>query len=585
MIQNSENIIKILPPSVQLKLEEWPSLSDFEEKEQLGKGSFGRVFKAVHKESNKVYAIKELDKKRSDKENCNREIEIMYKLNHINIVKLYSHFETTTFLYFVMEYCNEGNLFSARKEQRSNKFNDKKAAYYLASLVNAINHLHCHNPQIIHRDIKLENLLLVNSNSGSSNCPSILKLTDFGWSAFLYLEEYRSTFCGTKAYMPPEIINNQVQNHNVDIWCIGVLLFELTTGKLPFTGDDFTVRNNIIMGKIEWVKDMNPQLKDLISKILKTDPNKRLSLKEILEHNYITENLKKLSQPELDIIISGKTGSNDINVNSFILNKNPLLESKENDDLHFNLDQKKSIGNSSKGKNTDRKGFLQIECVVSSTILSNKDQTNNDSELKKLLGKLLEENTNLKRELKSKTERLNYELKKTREELDKKYVEVIEIKGNNEDLTNQVDELTMALQSKESTLKSYENELRERNGYIRMIEDKYSRKSTLNIAYFNPDEEMINSLRIEKDKFAKSYDLLEQDYDKTFVKLKILEYLYNDVSNELKESEEKITRPYKKLLENYEKKLQDAEKEIYFLSKEIKILKQEKELILCVRNI
>lgn len=336
--QKSNNIIRVLPPSVQMKLEPLPKLSDFEEKEHLGKGSFGRVFRAIHKSSGEEYAIKEVEKKRSDKENCNREIEIMYKLNHINIVKLFSHFESDDYLYFVMEFCSGGNLYSLRKQQRNSKFADKKAAYYIASLVNAISHLHIQDPPIIHRDIKLENLLLTNSNSTNTNTSftnvSIVKLTDFGWSAFLLPQEARSTFCGTKAYMPPEILSNLSQDQSVDIWCIGVLLFEMTTGKLPFTGDDFTIRNNILSGKIEFTTDMNMnfQLKDLITKILKVDPNKRLSLKEIKDHPYITDNLKQLSQTEIEII-NGKITNKIENDNkeklfdfSYVMNKKLLNE-------------------------------------------------------------------------------------------------------------------------------------------------------------------------------------------------------------------------------------------------------------------
>ncbi len=142
--------------------------------------------------------------------------------------------------------------------------------------------MHNSNTPIIHRDIKPENILLDNG--------SIAKLTDFGWSNYIFEEKERRTVCGTPNYLSPEIIKEQAHDGRVDIWCIGVLLFELITGLPPFSGKDLDTLNfNIIHLKISWPKEMNQDAKNLITKILKIDPNQRISLEEILKHPFITK--------------------------------------------------------------------------------------------------------------------------------------------------------------------------------------------------------------------------------------------------------------------------------------------------------
>ena len=170
-----EKLISIDPPSVKYKLEQQAKLDDFEEKEELGKGAFGRVFRAEHKVTGEEYAIKELNKKKSEPISLNREINIMYQLNHLNIVKIYHHFETESFLYIVMELCKGENLHQINSNSRKN-LNDKQIAYYFASLVNAVMFLHSQNPPIIHRDIKLDNLIITKSNVNNISNVNVIKL-------------------------------------------------------------------------------------------------------------------------------------------------------------------------------------------------------------------------------------------------------------------------------------------------------------------------------------------------------------------------------------------------------------------------
>ena len=137
-------------------------------------------------------------------------------------------------------------------------------------------------PPIIHRDIKPENVLL---GSGMQ-----AKLTDFGWSNYMQGEYKRTTVCGTPIYLAPEMISNSGHDEKVDIWCIGVLLFELMTGVQPWKGTDVnTVKMNISRLNINWPKNMDKKARDLISKILKYYPYERISLENMLVHPFFTQ--------------------------------------------------------------------------------------------------------------------------------------------------------------------------------------------------------------------------------------------------------------------------------------------------------
>jgi serine/threonine protein kinase len=140
------------------------------------------------------------------------------------------------------------------------------------------------NPPIIHRDIKPENILIDKNG--------FVKLTDFGWSNYVNSNEIRSTYCGTPLYLAPEMIKEIGHDEHLDIWCIGVLIFELLTGEVPFKGEDLkSLNNNILNLKISWTKDINSVAKNLISKILKPDPKDRISLVEMLQHPFFKEKL------------------------------------------------------------------------------------------------------------------------------------------------------------------------------------------------------------------------------------------------------------------------------------------------------
>ena len=211
-----------------------------------------------------------------------REVEVMYKIHHPNVVKLYGHFEDNNYCYFIMEYISKGNVYNLLPTDKKKRLSTKVCANIIKDVISAVYFLHNMKPPIIHRDIKPENVLL---NEGL-----VAKLTDFGWSNYIQGDEKRTTVCGTPIYLAPEILQEKGHDEAVDIWCIGVLLFELVTATVPFPGNDIdTLKDNILKLKITWPKDINTDAKNLIMKILKLEPKQRLPLEDMLKHPFITK--------------------------------------------------------------------------------------------------------------------------------------------------------------------------------------------------------------------------------------------------------------------------------------------------------
>ena len=282
---NVTNRFLQIPESVEKGLEPEPKISDFTIIKELGSGSFGRVLLAQHKKTQAKYAIKAIDKRNQanyqERKYFRREIEIMYRVHHPNVVKLFGHFEDNTYCYFIMEYIAGGNIYSLVPKTSFQSVTTQQIASMMKDVISAVYFLHHMNPKIVHRDIKPENVLLDKGN--------VAKLTDFGWSNYMQGDIKRTTVCGTPVYLAPEIINKQGHDEHVDIWCIGVLLFELIAGYSPWAGDDVqTVRYNILRLKIRWPTNMDRDAMDLISKILKYNPEERLTLRQMLAHPFFT---------------------------------------------------------------------------------------------------------------------------------------------------------------------------------------------------------------------------------------------------------------------------------------------------------
>eukprot|EP00331_Platyophrya_macrostoma_P008449 CAMPEP_0176431400 /NCGR_PEP_ID=MMETSP0127-20121128/14795_1 /TAXON_ID=938130 /ORGANISM="Platyophrya macrostoma, Strain WH" /LENGTH=538 /DNA_ID=CAMNT_0017813411 /DNA_START=70 /DNA_END=1686 /DNA_ORIENTATION=- len=296
-----------LSPVVQAGWEREATLEDFEKTGDLGSGAFGKVGRYKHKKSGIVYALKQMNKAKLKAtemvDQIKTEIKIMYSLQHDHIIKLYNHFEDDEHIYLVIEYASGGQLWQKLHTMEGKRFPEKMVAQYIKDLATVLEFLHGRG--IIHRDIKPENILLDKSGR--------VKLADFGWSNFLKPDVVRTTFCGTLDYLPPEMLTStHAHDQMVDIWSLGILTYELLTGRAPFmpTSVDLSKANpkdierqtqeNIANVKYDFPKDFPPLAKDLVSRILKRNPKTRIGLQEIKTHPWIKLNAQssKLTKGE-----------------------------------------------------------------------------------------------------------------------------------------------------------------------------------------------------------------------------------------------------------------------------------------------
>ena len=189
----------------------------------IGKGNYGKVSQVRYKANNKIYALKSLKKSRlqqtKDLEHTKSEVKILSVLNHQFIIKLRFSFQNVKKLYLVMDYINGGELYNLMKNKTTLK--EQEAKFYIAQVIHAIEFLHTRN--IIYRDLKPENILIDEKG--------YIKLTDFGLAKDDVLSEKNTdTICGTSDYLAPEVIKGEKYGKPVDIWCIGILLYEMLYG-------------------------------------------------------------------------------------------------------------------------------------------------------------------------------------------------------------------------------------------------------------------------------------------------------------------------------------------------------------------
>ena len=180
-INNVKNRFLPIPESAQKGLEREVTITDFDILKELGSGSFGNVYLVRHKVTKAEYAIKAIDKRnktnQEEKPYFRREVEVMYKIHHPNVVKLFGHFEDNYYCYFIMEYISKGNVYNLLPTDKKKRLSTKVCSFIIRDVISAVYFLHNMKPKIIHRDIKPENVLLGDG--------LVAKLTDFGWSNYM----------------------------------------------------------------------------------------------------------------------------------------------------------------------------------------------------------------------------------------------------------------------------------------------------------------------------------------------------------------------------------------------------------------
>ena len=254
---------------------------DFSFKEQLGEGTFGYVKMAVNNQTGEKVAIKILEKKKilefEDIIRIEREIKILKRVRHPNIIHLYSILQTEDNIYIIMEYAEGIELFDYIAKKR--KLDERTACHIYQQIISGLEYLHKNN--IVHRDIKPENLIINKKNKE-------LKIVDFGLSNIFDNDKKKllSSSCGSPSYAAPEMLNGKKYKPNpVDIWSSGIVLFAMICGYLPFEeeNNDLLYRK-ICIGKFTIPDHVSNDCRDLLKRILVTDPNRRITIKQIKNH-------------------------------------------------------------------------------------------------------------------------------------------------------------------------------------------------------------------------------------------------------------------------------------------------------------
>lgn len=278
------------------------TLECFEFLKVLGKGTFGKVILCREKATSRLYAIKILKKEviiqKDEVAHTQTENRVLRTTNHPFLTSLKYSFQTNDRLCFVMEYVNGGELFFHLSREKV--FSEDRTRFYGAEIISALAYLHSQG--IIYRDLKLENLLLDKDGH--------IKITDFGLcKEDITYGRTTKTFCGTPEYLAPEVLEDNDYGRAVDWWGIGVVMYEMMCGRLPFYNRDHDVLFTLIlMSDVKFPRNLSAEAKDLLSGLLIKDPTRRLGggpddAKQIMAHpffgsiNWRDLELKKIPPP------------------------------------------------------------------------------------------------------------------------------------------------------------------------------------------------------------------------------------------------------------------------------------------------
>ena len=392
------------------KIEKEYNIGNYLIKKTLGQGTFGKVKLGIYLPTGEKVAIKILEKDRivelDDKVRVKREFDMLARLNHPNVILVAEIFESQNNYYSVMEYCEGGELFNYIVKNR--RIGNNESAFFYYQLINGLEYIH--SLGIVHRDLKPENLLLTKEH--------ILKIIDFGLSNYFKegQKDYLSTPCGSPCYASPEMVSGKKYNgFKIDIWSTGIILYAMLCGYLPFEDKD----NDILFEKILECKLIFPRYikkdaKDLIEKILVTDPEKRINISEIKNHPFYLKG-KEIFDQEFSVL---KVDNIDANSEKKSIQLNEIELIMDNGRQKQNEKENKNILNIEKDKNKEKTKNIKIE-----KSLKNKKESKNkiislhidldqDNNKKHINCEGKENNKNLGMEIINSSEKENKEIKK-----------------------------------------------------------------------------------------------------------------------------------------------------------------------------
>ena len=315
-------------------------LKNYEILSVIGEGTFGVVKLGKNKENGEDVAIKILEKtkikSKEDEKRVEREIDIVKRINHINVIKIIKIEEDKENIYFIMEYCSKGELFNLIvKKQRLGEI---EAAYYFYQLINGLESIH-HNG-IAHRDLKPENLLLCKGN--------ILKIIDFGLSNYFNGTQLLSTPCGSPCYASPEMVSGkQYDGFIIDIWSTGIILYAMLCGYLPFEDPDNEILfQKILFCEVEFPNYLSSDSINLLKKIMVANAKERITLSGIKKHPFYLKKKKQFKSlhpnlvEKVEIDYSKNTENNNKHIERNENKNNEMVDkNKKKYSNHFEIEE------------------------------------------------------------------------------------------------------------------------------------------------------------------------------------------------------------------------------------------------------
>ena len=528
-------------------------IGDYIIKETIGTGTFSKVKLGINKYTKEKVAIKLLEKskitEKEDLKRINREISIIKKLSHPNIIKINEIFENEKYYYIIMDYCSKGELFDYIVKKT--KLTEDESSFFFYQIINAIEYIHKKN--IVHRDLKPENLLLTENNK--------IKIIDFNLSNYFYKNNLLSTPCGSPCYAAPEMVSGKKYNgFKTDIWAIGIILYAMSCGYLPFEDSD----NEILFQKIlecdlEFPNFLSFECIDIIKKILNVNPYDRFYINDIKEHSFYLKgkNIYESYFGKDDILLEDfeekkkKKISRKISAENLIYIRNKSKSDVcELSDLNYGISNKfiiKKIEKINSKNEIMNKDFVNSNYVIKD-IIHNINFNNNRNEKKNYkkslkLSYLFVENNNIKNNkdlIKKYYSNLEKENKQINEKKSIKNMKIIEKEKLNHFKFSLLNKNNLYLQSENK----YKNRINSHSPITINNEPLQSQNSNIhniNIIYRNTKFPLKSLPLITQEKtFRKSNKRnLKTDSD-------LSEYLnnYQINSNRLKENQKKFKIPF-----------------------------------------
>ena len=350
----------------------------------LGKGAFGEVYLTSKQGTQEKFATKKIDKKFAQnpkaKKYIDNEIKILQEIDHKNIIKLYDVKETNALYYLVMEYCNGGGLSDCLEyhiKQTRRPFSEEVVQYLMRQIVDGIKYLH--GKHILHRDIKLDNILVKFDSEEDRQKKNMLKakvkIIDFGFARYLDPRQLAFSTLGSPINMEPGILRklNKMENsrdygydEKADIWSLGTICYEMLIGKCTFDANSMKE----LIGKVEKGNYLLPtslskEAASFLNGMLQYDPKKRLTAEQLSRHKFLTKDYKDLTKMNLN------------NINKHIYGTNLKINSKKNTSIWVIFEEDESLDNISSE-------------MVDIKIPNNNNDENNNNDLN-LVGKGIQE--------------------------------------------------------------------------------------------------------------------------------------------------------------------------------------------------